>query len=309
MSVRTAKRITLRHRRNHRVAEKSKPINSALWIHRPPGLIRARSGPAGSPRMTVRLAPAVSVSRAPHLLRRKERTQILPRTAMGSPSRSWSRINGSDRISEWKPSPVRSYQTGRPSGGRSLGAMGAGRLLRSKSPPRRTPHATRARGLGIALQSVKLTGAQHSRPIAGRYFSATMVGHAFRPSIPDAPSTAPDTGKHALKRSSSPAPRHLHGDSRRTTGGQADLPDPVASAVRPYGRPNSMTGPPAIDASLPIRSGAPSLSGMTGSLILDGADLGRWVVGHLEHTLSRPISSMTGIDPRIAPPRSRLSPF
>jgi hypothetical protein len=37
--------------------------------------------------------------------------------------------------------------------------------------------------------------------------------------------------------------------------------------------------------------------------------LGRWAIDHLERTLSKPASGMTGVDPRAMIPRSRVSPF
>jgi hypothetical protein len=45
------------------------------------------------------------------------------------------------------------------------------------------------------------------------------------------------------------------------------------------------------------------------TLHLDGAALGRWAIEHLERSLARPPSGMTGIDPRISIPRSRVAPF
>jgi hypothetical protein len=50
-----------------------------------------------------------------------------------------------------------------------------------------------------------------------------------------------------------------------------------------------------------------SLRGST--LHLDGSALGRWAVDHLQRTLSRPATGMTGVDPRATIPRSRVSPF
>ena len=46
-----------------------------------------------------------------------------------------------------------------------------------------------------------------------------------------------------------------------------------------------------------------------GTLHLDGAALGRWAEQHLERSLGRPTSGMTGIDPRATLPRSRVAPF
>jgi hypothetical protein len=35
-------------------------------------------------------------------------------------------------------------------------------------------------------------------------------------------------------------------------------------------------------------------------LVLDGAQLGRWMIDHLEHRASRPGAMTTGIDPRMS---------
>jgi hypothetical protein len=42
---------------------------------------------------------------------------------------------------------------------------------------------------------------------------------------------------------------------------------------------------------------------------IDGSVLGRWAIQHLEQTLGKPATGMTGVDPRANPPRSRVSPF
>jgi hypothetical protein len=42
---------------------------------------------------------------------------------------------------------------------------------------------------------------------------------------------------------------------------------------------------------------------------IDGSVLGRWAIQHLERTLGKPATGMTGVDPRANPPRSRVSPF
>jgi hypothetical protein len=48
----------------------------------------------------------------------------------------------------------------------------------------------------------------------------------------------------------------------------------------------------------------------TASIIhLDGSALGQWAVQHLERTLGRPSTGMTGVDPRASLPSSRVSPF
>jgi hypothetical protein len=45
------------------------------------------------------------------------------------------------------------------------------------------------------------------------------------------------------------------------------------------------------------------------TLHIDGSALGRWAIQHLERTLARPATGMTGVDPRASLPRSRVSPF
>jgi hypothetical protein len=45
------------------------------------------------------------------------------------------------------------------------------------------------------------------------------------------------------------------------------------------------------------------------TLHIDGSALGRWTVQHLERSLGKPSTGMTGVDPRAAVPRSRVAPF
>lgn len=45
------------------------------------------------------------------------------------------------------------------------------------------------------------------------------------------------------------------------------------------------------------------------TLHLDGSALGRWAIQHLERTLGKPTTGMTGVDPRATLPRSRVAPF
>lgn len=45
------------------------------------------------------------------------------------------------------------------------------------------------------------------------------------------------------------------------------------------------------------------------TLHIDGQALGRWTIQHLERALGRPSAGMTGVDPRLSTPRSRISPF
>ena len=45
------------------------------------------------------------------------------------------------------------------------------------------------------------------------------------------------------------------------------------------------------------------------TLHIDGSTLGRWALQHLERSLGKPASGMTGIDPRATLPRTRVAPF
>jgi len=54
-----------------------------------------------------------------------------------------------------------------------------------------------------------------------------------------------------------------------------------------------------------LRNNEPNVA----TLHLDGAALGRWAVQYLERALGKPATGMTGVDPRVTIPRSRVSPF
>jgi len=64
-----------------------------------------------------------------------------------------------------------------------------------------------------------------------------------------------------------------------------------------------------------IPRGAPGDGQTTGHkpavsiLHIDGAALGRWAVDHFERALGKPVTGMTGIDPRATLPRGRVAPF
>jgi hypothetical protein len=45
------------------------------------------------------------------------------------------------------------------------------------------------------------------------------------------------------------------------------------------------------------------------TLHIDGSTLGRWAVRHMERTLGKPATGMTGVDPRAGLPRTHVSPF
>lgn len=67
--------------------------------------------------------------------------------------------------------------------------------------------------------------------------------------------------------------------------------------------------PPAASDTMNKEGGTQSNKAPVVTLHLDGASLGRWAVDHLGRVLSRPAAGMTGVDPRIGIPKSRVSPF
>lgn len=58
------------------------------------------------------------------------------------------------------------------------------------------------------------------------------------------------------------------------------------------------------------KGGRPQQGGQAVSILhIDGSALGRWTLQHLERTLGKPTTGMTGVDPRATIPRSRVAPF
>jgi hypothetical protein len=68
-------------------------------------------------------------------------------------------------------------------------------------------------------------------------------------------------------------------------------------------------------ADLPSENVAPSAKDpeptarTVSTLHIDGSALGQWAIQHLERSLGRPATGMTGVDPRSSLPRSRVAPF
>ena len=89
-----------------------------------------------------------------------------------------------------------------------------------------------------------------------------------------------------------------------TTSRSGDAPSNELAMQQPINPLD--TGPRSSVRNLSTSDGR---SQRAGAVVLDGSTLGRWVITHLEQVLSRPQSGMTGVDPRAARPRSRLSPF
>lgn len=93
----------------------------------------------------------------------------------------------------------------------------------------------------------------------------------------------------------------------RTFAGQAGSGsaawDPVSGAM-PISPPDGIPDLASSRDDTPARAKAKPLR-----LHIDGHALGQWAIEHLTQTLGGPPSGITGIDPRAAPPRSRVSPF
>jgi hypothetical protein len=84
-----------------------------------------------------------------------------------------------------------------------------------------------------------------------------------------------------------------------------ELDEPIVMG-RQYSTPQ-LSGP-ALSGSAQDGMGSASKSRSL-KLHIDGHALGQWAIEHLTHTLARPPTGMTGVDPRATPPRSRVSPF
>jgi hypothetical protein len=118
-----------------------------------------------------------------------------------------------------------------------------------------------------------------------------------------------------------PLPLQGHQDLKQPWALSADVTDSVMVRSRPrYSAPPGQFEPGFHVTSQPhFRTGdteagtAPSgdqpAKPIISTLHIDGAALGRWAIQHLERALGRPATGMTGIDPRVSPPRSRVSPF
>jgi hypothetical protein len=63
--------------------------------------------------------------------------------------------------------------------------------------------------------------------------------------------------------------------------------------------------PGGSEQGIPQQHRSPAAS----TLHIDGAALGRWTIEHLARTLGKPTTGMTGVDPRLTLPRSRVQPF
>jgi hypothetical protein len=105
---------------------------------------------------------------------------------------------------------------------------------------------------------------------------------------PDPTPIATGAGKIAFGR-----PRFLPGEQATLNQGSADQDQSPSSG-----------GDGTAEGGQPQR-GSPAVS----TLHIDGSALGRWAVQHLERTLGKPATGMTGVDPRATIPRSRVAPF
>jgi hypothetical protein len=90
--------------------------------------------------------------------------------------------------------------------------------------------------------------------------------------------------------------------------GRSFLPSTEQSSLTLFhGVPNQSLSPDPDETpgdSQPQHNGSP-----VAMLHIDGSALGRWVIQHLERALGKPATGMTGVDPRVTVPRSRVAPF
>jgi hypothetical protein len=174
--------------------------------------------------------------------------------------------------------------------------------------------------------STRKSAASISTTVQASNPSRSAAGSVLRSSIQMSPATghtALNSGKSpSVKRSFAPVsvPR-----DEITTQQTDQLTQNVLAArptnaginnVAPHAEPVAPVGftKVAAEAAMDPSSKQPGqANGKPGSrsgvIHLDSTSLGRWTVEHLAQTLSRQSTGMTGIDPRISAPRSRLSPF
>ena len=88
----------------------------------------------------------------------------------------------------------------------------------------------------------------------------------------------------------STATRFLPGASTR----RYDSPDPVVTSLDPVG-----PGVDRLPAQVQEGDAGTNAAARQGTIVLDGAQLGRWMLDHLAMRASRPGAGTTGIDPRI----------
>lgn len=120
--------------------------------------------------------------------------------------------------------------------------------------------------------------------------SLPAVGDAWASRLPSARSSFVDEGDEASLRTRPPPKEE-----------QFDL-DGLANRASPIGQEEQKG-----DSGYRPRQRQASSSATT--IHMDGSVLGRWAIQHLERTLGKPATGMTGVDPRANPPRSRVSPF
>jgi hypothetical protein len=121
--------------------------------------------------------------------------------------------------------------------------------------------------------------------------SLPAVGDAWASRLPSARSSFVDVGDEASLRAR-PPPKE-----------EQFYLDGLANRASPIGRQVEQKG----DSGYQPQQRKASSSATT--IHIDGSVLGRWAIQHLERTLGKPATGMTGVDPRANPPRSRVSPF
>jgi hypothetical protein len=88
-------------------------------------------------------------------------------------------------------------------------------------------------------------------------------------------------------------------------------PPPPTKEAADLGQPAeaNLRSPPDVAMIGPDRGRQGQEAPPASMIHIDGAALGRWAIQHLERALAKPAAGMTGVDPRVSLPRTRVSPF
>ena len=205
-------------------------------------------------------------------------------------------------------------------------------VIVSQRPPPRQPdaqrQAERATALATPAQPSALGATPGVSPLSPARTSSTVAGRSLpnqalhrgalgpaadiqRPLVQPAGSPHSATIAFALRAHSAvPASAKSATSPTQSTVAQVqrgNVPATSTAAIAPSRQPQQAEpepGPPlppqsATSGSSNSVPGDPASQSQEGSLLLDGAMLGRWVIDHLTREIDRPASAGTSVDPRM----------
>ncbi len=209
-----------------------------------------------------------------------------------------------------------------------------GRLIAPRDMPTARPVTTTS-----IANSIKQPNLPHSNPLSSHARSPTLVDSAYstrtalpkynylhliqRPTVDDTKSTSQiKTPGRANIEDALPISRNFGAHRTQESTARQTITSTWSQTALRVAPPLS-TGEARSDQTATAQSDAPSskqksylrseqqhkVNRGSSTAHFDGASLGQWTVQHLERILAKPASGMTGVDPRVNPPRGRVSPF